>query len=321
MEIKLSIVIPVYNVENHIYRCLKSILNQNVKTSLYEIIIVDDETPDNSINIIKENFINIENIKIISQQNKGLGGARNTGILNSNGKYVWFIDSDDDIPDNILKKILEELTTESDIYTFNYNKISESKTLKQISYKNELLNIKGCDIVSFFLISQVWKNIYKKDFLLRNKLLFTEHFLHEDGEFNMRAVTLADKITYKNIVIYNYYTNNQFSITNNIKIKNQQDLLSYIASAESLKSKNNLDTKQRECIDKYLINMLGVLFKNAIFLNDNDFSLFKNLIRKKRNDISSILKNQSIKDYVKGLSLLFILSKNYYKFVYFKSIN
>ena len=104
---KISIIIPVYNVEKYIVQCINSALHQDLSENEYEILIIDDESPDHSVDLIRKKFDNIPSIKIISQKNKGLGGARNTGIKNASGEYLLFLDSDDFLLPNVLKELYE----------------------------------------------------------------------------------------------------------------------------------------------------------------------------------------------------------------------
>ena len=102
---KISVVVPVYNVENYISKCVSTLLNQGYDD--YEIIIVDDGSKDRSIEIVKNTFKD-SRIKIIRQENKGLSGARNTGLRAASGDYVWFVDSDDWIEENCLPEIVND---------------------------------------------------------------------------------------------------------------------------------------------------------------------------------------------------------------------
>lgn len=116
-SILLSIVIPIYNVELYVERCLLSCLNQNISISRYEIILVDDGSPDNSIDKISK-WLDRENIILLTQSNSGLSVARNNGLLYARGKYVWFVDSDDWILENCLREITSYMDAEVDIITF-----------------------------------------------------------------------------------------------------------------------------------------------------------------------------------------------------------
>ena len=99
---KLSIIIPVYNVENYVGKCLESCLNQDIPKNEYEIIVVNDGTKDNSVQVIEKYITPENNIRLIHRKNGGLSAARNTGLKEAKGEYVWFVDSDDWIENNVL---------------------------------------------------------------------------------------------------------------------------------------------------------------------------------------------------------------------------
>ena len=104
---KVSIIIPMYNVENYIEKCVCSAYNQDLKETEFEIIAVDDESPDNSLKLISTLAQKHSNIFVVSQKNRGLGGARNTGIKHAKGDYLLFLDADDFYIENTLKKIIK----------------------------------------------------------------------------------------------------------------------------------------------------------------------------------------------------------------------
>ena len=105
----LSLILPTYNVEAYLGKCIEGCLNQNLPKSEYEIIIVIDGSPDHSIDVARRYQRSNDNIKIITRENGGLSAARNTGLKAANGEYVWFVDSDDSITENCLKEIYEEM--------------------------------------------------------------------------------------------------------------------------------------------------------------------------------------------------------------------
>ena len=133
---KFSIIVPVYNVEKYLPRCLDSVLDQEFDD--YEIIAVDDESPDNSIDILNEYQKKTEKLKIIRQKNKGLGGARNTGIKEAAGEYLIFLDSDDYISPKMLSSLNEYLKKEDlDILAFDCERVTESgQTIEKVSVKD-----------------------------------------------------------------------------------------------------------------------------------------------------------------------------------------
>ena len=122
---KVSIIIPVYNSESTLKRCIESVINQTYKN--IEILIINDGSKDKSLNIMNEYKNKDERIIVINQKNKGLSGARNTGINNATGDYITFIDSDDYIKPNLVKdtiKIFEEY--ECDVERNNYELSNEN---------------------------------------------------------------------------------------------------------------------------------------------------------------------------------------------------
>ena len=304
-KIKLSIVIPVYNVKQYIIRCLESILPQ-VRNESVEIIIVDDESPDNSIELVNnyvKNYMDIQ-LSIIHQKNLGLGGARNTGIIKATGEYVWFVDSDDEIEKDCLNHIMKTLEFNNDIIIYDYYQIKSEGLVPCIRYYKSFNLNKGEDLIKKFVLSQAWCSIYRRDFLLANKIFFREHFLHEDGEFNMRAVVFSEKILYAHFFIYRYYTNNPNSIMHTIKLKNQTDLLTYWDTAEYLIKDNKLTKGQLDVIKVYTIRSYKLLLINNLHLSKEDYNVLIKLIKNKRKVIFNVVKNFKKKIDVLKLILL-----------------
>ncbi|MCF6279262.1 MAG: glycosyltransferase [Flavobacteriaceae bacterium] len=221
----LSIVIPVYKVEEYIEKCVLSCSNQDISKSDYEIILVNDGSPDNSLKICEQLANEIENITIISQENRGLSGARNTGLRNAKGEYVWFVDSDDWVEENSLQSIISAIETyKSDIYWLGHDVVANNKVLDtfipnaldkpitgEFFFKNHLKN-------QFY----IWKFVYKRAFLLDNNLTFYEGILYEDLEFTPRALHVS-KTCYTLPLVYYHYLMRDGSIINNVKPKNIKD--------------------------------------------------------------------------------------------------
>ena len=130
---KLSIIVPVYNVEKYIVKCISSLLDQ--QTNDYEIIIVNDGTKDKSIDLIKKTF-NDSKIAIIEQENQGLSAARNTGVRHSKGEYIWFVDSDDWIAKGGIDELIPILDGHTElVYQSKVYHIIENK--KQLIVRND----------------------------------------------------------------------------------------------------------------------------------------------------------------------------------------
>jgi len=205
-----SLVIPIYNVEKYLERCVKSLLNQDLKTGEYEIILVNDGTKDNSLSIAKKFETENINIKVISQANKGLSGARNTGLKNAIGKYVWFIDSDDSIVNNCLKGLYDFLEAGNlDIahigFTHYFNDGSEK------SYQPKLHPAGVVTGEKFFseihTVPTAWSFIHNRKSLTDNNLEFFEGIIHEDEEFLPRVMFYAKRVQSWSKQLYAYFEN------------------------------------------------------------------------------------------------------------------
>ena len=169
--IKLSIIVPIYNVEKYIRTCIESIFNQGLSDDDFELILVNDGTPDKSLEVISDIIQTHKNIILINQSNQGPSIARNKGIQKATGKYLYFIDSDDSLIENSLPFIIEEIDkTEFDIIVADFFEMLKSNINKdnikipkhiKISEKEgdriylEELNPHDCHI---------WHTIFRKDF-------------------------------------------------------------------------------------------------------------------------------------------------------------
>ncbi|MBQ7709263.1 MAG: glycosyltransferase, partial [Bacteroidales bacterium] len=124
---RISIIVPMYNVESYMEECLKSLWNQDLREDEYEVIIVNDGSTDKSLDIAQEICANHPNAQIISQENKGLSMARNAGLAQAQGDSIWFVDADDWIAPGCLKSICRQME-DLDILAIAANNISEAGT-------------------------------------------------------------------------------------------------------------------------------------------------------------------------------------------------
>lgn len=168
---KLSIILPVYNVENFIADCFDSLLNQDLDKSEYEIICVDDGSPDNSYKVIEEYQSRNENIRLIRQQNGGVSTARNNGLKEANGKYVWYIDPDDYILPNCLKKIISAMEEhDADVCTFNYKEVAENSSSKDIEEKDFKFTI----ATDYSSTGSCCFHVVRRDYLLKHEIILNK---------------------------------------------------------------------------------------------------------------------------------------------------
>ena len=225
----LSIIIPVYNVESFVGRCIESCLRQDLSPSEYELLIVNDGSPDGSMDIVQQYALLHDNIRIIEQENAGLSAARNTGIKEAKGEYLWFVDSDDDIKADILKQLVYKAYSKRlDVLCFGINVIKEKEAyIYNIYAEKEDFVYDGFSFISKVIMpASACVALYRTEFLLTNGLYFKVGIVHEDQEFTPRAYCLAKRISYINAPVYNYWVRSGSIMTSPEKqAKKAKDLL------------------------------------------------------------------------------------------------
>ncbi|WP_270532267.1 glycosyltransferase, partial [Paraclostridium sordellii] len=206
--IKVSIVVPVYNVEKYLKESLDSAVNQSLED--IEIIAINDGSTDNSAQILDEYEKKYSNFKVINQENKGLSGARNTGIAECKGDYIYFLDSDDYIDLNAMEYCYNEAKKDNlDILTFDAEtfldgQLSIDEIDKEEFYRDKIIESKVMSGEEFYVNSNkkgayrspVWLNFYKRKFIENNNLNFYEGIVHEDEIHTSKSFILAKKVKY-----------------------------------------------------------------------------------------------------------------------------
>lgn len=207
---KVSVIIPVYNVELYIDECIKSLISQEFRE--VEYIFINDGSLDKSIDIL--NRYDDNRIRIINRKNGGLSAARNTGLKFARGEYILFIDSDDYLIDNKAIGNMYKIARKnnSDIVVSNAVKVYEDKTEIPFYRDKDIFYERTIDSKSFLkefikkdsMQVPVWMNLYRRSFLLRNNLFFKEGILHEDELFTPKAFFKADKVSIYESNFYAY---------------------------------------------------------------------------------------------------------------------
>lgn len=209
---KISIIVPVYNVEKYIIRCINSLINQTFKS--YEIIIVNDGSLDNSIKLINENF-NDDRIKIIYKKNGGSASARNTGVKYAKGKYLFFVDSDDFIKPNTLEVMYQKaISGDYDLVLCDYYKYYNDNNYQAVSLV-EHFNPKDLKSLVIAMPGAVCRLI-KKELYLKYDIQFLENHFFEDNAIIPFLTAVAKKPHYIQESYY-YYFQREGSILNQTK--------------------------------------------------------------------------------------------------------
>ena len=256
---KLSIIIPVYNVEKYLESCLDSVMNQeHVSKDDFEVIIVNDGSQDSCANILLNYNWQSLKYKIITQTTTGLSAARNVGFRNAIGNYVWFVDSDDRIKSYAVNTIFEHIiNSEFDVINIGYNKIIDGVEQKQslplpLDSGKELL-VKGYSHEAQF-------HIFKRDFLINYNLYFKEGIFHEDTEFTPRCLYLASQIGIISKSLYEYRIRTN-SIMSTINPKRAFDCIDVALSLIAFSNKNGENLKTSP-----LVTTICLCINNALHL-------------------------------------------------------
>ena len=245
--IKISIIIPAYNAEKYIRECFDSIVNQDYRD--YEVIVINDRSTDNTLEICKFYEKKYQNFIVLDQMNQGQSAARNNGVKISRGKYLFFIDSDDYIVGNILSKLVK-IMEENDLEMIHFDTINNPRNS---SYADKVLTgdeyIKNSIMEKEYDIAP-WLNIIKKDFVLKNKVIFKEGFYFEDQLYTFQLFKLCKRMMKINQSIY-YYRVNDLSTCNTYNKKKLYD--SYNILIDMIGFHNSNDYKFKE--DKIILSI------------------------------------------------------------------
>lgn len=217
---KLSIIVPVYNVEEYIHACIDSIFRQGLDDEIFEVIIVNDGTQDRSMEMIKDIISQHHNITIINQDNQGLSVARNNGLAVAKGKYILFVDSDDVLINDSLSYLLDKaIESKVDLVVADYMEINNNEINNTLLYtKNNIKAIEKSG-VKLFLEDidphdcHVWHTLYKREFLQHNNITFVKGIFYEDIPFTHECAIKANKCLRIHIPIYIYRKGNELTIT------------------------------------------------------------------------------------------------------------
>lgn len=285
--IRLSIILPTYNVENYIERCLRSIENQDLRYSEYEIIVINDGSTDNSRNVVKNLQQSYCNIILKDKVNGGVSSARNYGIIYARGEYIMFCDPDDYIEKNVLGKMLNLVEKDNlDGCCFNIKRINSWGT--EIIDKFRFAETEIMDGIAFFRkgylngYTHAW--LLKKNIVINNNLTFVEGIsLAEDQEFLIKFVTLAQKVKYYNLAFYNNVTRKGSLSSSSRKKENIFYVFPLIESLEMFKE----EILNNELSKNFIEERIACYYQDAIHFVTYPgfikyFPLVRDKIKKKR---------------------------------------
>lgn len=275
-EVEISIVVPVYNVERYLEKCILSILNQSYKN--FQLILINDGSTDNSLDICKKIEKTDKRVLVINSENKGVSSARNIGLNNAVGRYIMFVDSDDILADNSLKKMHDVIEIGSyDLVIGNYSIFEDDFDLK-----NEIYNKKvdlSCDVFSDFIIInnlwEPWGKLVKRELII--EMFDTNVHILEDCLFWLKNINIKS-FKYIDECVYHYRNNNK-SLTRFYEVNSR--VLSEFDAIDKILDLPFLDIKKKEYFYIFFINRVFVIKRKYVDKNNYLKSkLFKNKINK-----------------------------------------
>ena len=309
--VKISVIIPVYNVEKYIEKCLDSIANQTMKD--IEIIIVNDGSEDDSETVIKHWMKNNKTIKIkyLQKENGGLSDARNFGVPHATGKYIAFIDSDDYIDKDLFGNLEKYIDEDIDIIKFKMKTVDENGNILE---KLEGPVFQKCTGEEAFeklctedkFIDPACIYLYRRDFFIKNKFKYAVGTYHEDFGLTPLIIINAKRFVSTNEMGYNYLQRDN-SITGNENIqkdiKKAKDLLRHYDNMIKKIDSYTISEKSKDLIKRYYANTI-ILKAEELQKDNKEFNKYVKELKKRK-----VYKN--IKPYnTKQLLKRFILKFN-----------
>lgn len=273
---KISIIIPVYNVEKYIGKCLSSIYQQDLNECFYEVLIVNDGTLDNSMEIVKEFAIKHNNLRIINKQNGGVSSARNEGIKEAEGEFVTFVDADDWIMENSLQKIYNYLLNHSSVEVLMCNSTGENKQehYPWIKYCDAETEYKGTEAYERgYRRGSVCGGVYKRTLLLNNDIFFPVGVRNgEDSIFFYIVLSYVNKIVFLDLPFYVVYE--RMGSASRTFNKEHLKIMAYsLECAHQLMLKHSVNKTKTQC--DILIEMLYIQISSLTYtaIQVGNFSL------------------------------------------------
>ena len=301
---KLSIIIPVYNVENYISKCLDSILNQNFKD--FEVICVNDGSCDNSLQILQKYALKDSRVVIIDKENEGSGVARNAGLAVAKGEYIYFVDGDDWLEDNALEQMISQADknntdilifgglscyetknstlpledgarSSGEVYRKQYGGYSADKLPKK--YLNKIFSAKDIKNDIFKFPSTAWTKLYKREFLLKNNIKFQPIKAGQDQLPFFHSMIMAERISLLPLNLYCYRKNRKGAVTAAKKKKNFSPIFVFYGIEELLKNTGLLEDYKKIFVNKYFSKATSWLGKFDEDLKPGYFEEYSKLLK------------------------------------------
>ena len=299
---KYSVIIPVYNVEKYINRCLKSILSQHYND--LEIIVIDNGSTDRSGSICDIYANEYANFSVYHIENHGVGSARNFGLSKARGEFIYFVDSDDYLVGNLFAEFEDKLTPDLDLLVFSYynsfeQEMTEKNRTKKIlpyngSYDKYDFSKIFKDLFLSDMLYTVWNKLYRREFLIENNISFEKYELGEDVRFNLDVYHKVNKVYLSQDSYYVYVIGRKGSAMSSYNPKRLQYQLQELELVDSLLKDWNIDSS----------NLDNTVKARILMSNIHNISKQKLPVTKKVKLVKEICKSKDMADFIRNDSSL-----------------
>lgn len=322
---KYSVIIPVYNVEKYINRCVKSILSQRYNG--IEIILIDNGSTDRSGSICDIYANEYANISVYHIENHGVGSARNFGLSKDRGEFIYFVDSDDYLVGNLFAEFEDKLVPDLDLLVFSYYNSFEqemterNRTKKCLPHsglydKNDFIKI-FTDLLLSDMLYTVWNKFYRREFLIENNISFEKYELGEDVRFNLNVYRNVNKVYLSQDSYYVYVIGRKGSTMSGYNPKRLQYQLQELKLVDSLLKDWHIDSSNLDNTVKARILMSNIynISKQKLPVT-NKVKLVKEICKSK--DMADFIRNNS--SILNPLIKLLLKCRIYVVLIYLKKI-
>lgn len=299
---KVSVIVPIYNTEDYLEKCIKSIIEQDYKN--LEIILVNDGSTDSSLEICNRFKKQDNRIIVVDKKNSGQADARNAGLKLATGYYISFIDSDDWID----RKMISSLVKNIEMYSCDVSVCSLHLTKKDYEEKNndkykiKIINPEDAEYITakYGYGASVCNKLYKKDKI--EKILFEKSFCNEDGTFNDKVYDKANKIVFQNSKYYHYFLRDNSTIHGDFKIDEYKSLKKGIENLKKVTNKKRIKYEKSRLVIKSTKIIIGIISSNY---EDNEMLNF--CFKTMKKNYKTMLLNRNI-SFIKKVFVTFCLT-------------
>ena len=289
---KYSVIIPVYNVENYLSRCIDSLLAQNYVD--LEILLIDNGSGDQSGQICEDYATQFSNITAYHIPNKGVGSARNFGLSKAKGEFICFVDADDYLVGNLFSDVESQLDSQLDLLVFSYYNSIE-KNLSEIDRSAKILPTEGkkdkSDFIALFqelwltdMMYTVWNKIYRKEFLEEHQIVFESYELGEDVRFNLNVYQHVNAVLLVKSCYYVYISGRVDSAMGQYNPNRMNYQLEELGKVDQLMTSWNIHDDQ----------FIDQIKARILMSNIQNISKQKMSLSKKRHYVEVLCRNQEM---------------------------